>query len=472
MNTTAINNQSLQTLKAKLEQHGQTHALQFWDQLDEPQQQSLFAQLDKIDFEQLASLFASVSEDNKWAELAAKAEAPPAITLEDFADPSSRKAARDLGLAALRDGKLAMIVVAGGQGSRLGFNHPKGMYPIGPLSNNTLFEIFIATLRARAAQAGKAIPLYIMTSPPTHDETIQFLTENKWFGANPDDIKVFCQGTMPAVDSGGKILLQEKDKVFESPDGHGGTVKALEVNGCIDDMKARGIEHVFYGQIDNPLVQICDPTLVGFHIQKQSELTTQVVRKNEPMQKVGNVVQIDGVVQIIEYSDLPEEPASQTNADGSLKLWAGNIAVHIFKFDFLTRALADADSLPFHRAHKKGPFVDGDGSHVTPESPNAYKFEKFIFDLLPAAKNAIVCEVDPAEGFCAVKNAPPAKAETPEHVQAAIVALHRKWLQEAGAEVAEGVAIEIDPLFAVDREMVSEKVAKGRKFEADMFLKE
>ncbi len=467
---TSIDTPTLESIKSKLEQHGQAHALQFWEELDLQQQQSLFSQLDKIDFDQLASLFASVAEDNKWAELAAKAEAPPAITLEDFANAATRDAARELGLKALRDGKLAMIVVAGGQGSRLGFDHPKGMYPIGPLSNRTLFQIFIDTIRARAAQAGAAIPLYIMTSPPTHDETIRFLTENKWFGADENDIKVFCQGTMPAVDANGKILLETKSKVFESPDGHGGTIKALEVSGCIADMKARGVEHVFYGQIDNPLVQICDPTLVGFHIQKQSELTSQVVRKTEPMQKVGNVVQVDGVVQIIEYSDLTEEPASQTRDDGSLKLWAGSIAVHIFKFDFLTRSLADADSLPFHRAHKKVPFLDAAGNRIDPESPNAYKFEKFIFDLLPAAKNAIVCEVDPAEGFCAVKNAPPAKAETPDHVKAAITALHRKWLHQAGAEIAEGVTIEIDPMFAVDREMVAEKVAAGTKFDTDTFL--
>ena len=470
MNAAEFSSQSLVDLKLKLESHGQGHVLQFWDKLSASEQQSLFEQLNKTDFDQLASLFSAVSEGNHWAELAARAEAPPAITLEDFADAKSRDAARTVGLEAISAGKVAMIVVAGGQGSRLGFNHPKGMFPIGPLSNRTLFQIFIDTLRSRSAQCQTTIPFYIMTSPPTHDETIAFLTENNWFGMSPDDIKVFCQGTMPAVDADGKILLESKGKVFESPDGHGGTIKALEVNGCIADMQRRGIEHVFYGQIDNPLVQICDPALIGFHIQKQSELTTQVVRKTEPMQKVGNVVQIDGVVQIIEYSDLPEEPASQTQADGSLKLWAGNIAVHIFKFDFLQRALADADSLPFHRAHKKVPFVDADGNLVQPEAPNAYKFEKFIFDLLPAAKNAIVCEVDPAEGFCAVKNAPPATAETPEHVKVAILDLHRSWLEAAGAVVKTDVSVEIDPMFAVDREMVAEKVKPGTTFETDTFL--
>ena len=199
-------------------------------------------------------------------------------------------------------------------------------------------------------------------------------------------------------------------------------------------------------------------------------MTTQVVRKVEPLQKVGNVVEVDGVVQIIEYSDLPEEHARQTNDDGSLKLWAGSIAVHTFSVDFLTRSVDNADSLPFHRAHKKVPFVDADGNIVTPESPNAFKFERFIFDLLPSAKNAIVCEVDPAEGFCAVKNAAPAPSETPEHVKDAIVALHRSWLESAGAKVADGVKVEISPMFATDRESLVQKIESGTIIDSDKFF--
>lgn len=350
-----------------------------------------------------------------------------------------------------------MILTAGGQGSRLGFEHPKGMYPIGPVSGRTLYQIILEHTMARAKQFNSRIPTYVMTSPPTHDESSSFLNENKFFGYPKEDLKIFCQGVMPAVDSNGRLILEEKGKIFVSPDGHGGTLAALDKSGCLKDMIDRGIEYVFYGQIDNPLIQVCDPALVGYHIQQKSELTTQVVRKNEPLQKVGNVVSIDGRTQIIEYSDLPEKHARLTNEDGSLKFWAGSIAVHIFNVEFLKGASTDADSLPFHVASKKVPFLDENGTLQKPESPNATKYEKFIFDLLPLAENSMVCEVDPAEGFCAVKNAPPAPSETPDHVKQAISDLHKKWLTNCGVEVAAETMIEINPLFAVDQRQLKEK---------------
>ncbi len=465
-----MNAVTISELKSRLDAHQQQHAIAFWDELSSEQQNKLAESLADVDFGQLEQLFKASFSESSWAELAAKAKVPPSITLDDFANPESYAKAREVGSETLRSGKVAMVVVAGGQGSRLGFDHPKGMFPIGPVSDRTLFQIFFETVRARGEEFGTTIPLYIMTSPPTHNETISFLTENNWFGIDEKDVRVFCQGTMPAVDENGKVLLESKDSIFRSPDGHGGTLKALETSGSMADMQQRGIEHLFYGQIDNPLVQICNPALIGYHVQSNSEMTSQVVRKTDPLQKVGNVVEVDGVVQIIEYSDLPEEHARRTNDDGSIKLWAGSIAVHIFTFDFLKRSAADADSLPFHRAHKKVPFVDADGNLITPDSPNAYKFEKFIFDLLPSAKNAIVCEVDPAEGFCAVKNAPPATSETPQHVKDAIVALHRSWLESAGAIVADGIKVEISPLFATDREALAKKIESGTAIDSDTFF--
>ena len=457
-------------LQKRLEEHGQHHVLKFWDDLSPTQQTSFAETLSAVDFDQLTGLFNQSFSESSWAELAAAAKVPPAKTLSDFADADSYAAARQKGLETLRGGKVAMVIVAGGQGSRLGFDHPKGMFPIGPISDHTLFQIFFENVKARGAESNTTIPLYIMTSPPTHVETVEFLTANNWFGISENDVRVFCQGTMPAVDEDGKLLLDSKDNIFQSPDGHGGTLKALEVNGCLEDMQQRGVEHLFYAQIDNPLVQVCHPALLGYHVLAGSEMTTQVVRKVEPLQKVGNVVEVDGVVQIIEYSDLPEEYARQTNEDGSLKLWAGNIAVHLFTHDFLKRSVANADSLPFHRAHKKVPFLDENGNLVTPDSPNAFKFEKFIFDLLPSAKNAIVCEVDPAEGFCAVKNAAPAPSETPKHVKDAIVALHRSWLESAGAKVADGVKVEISPMFATDREALAAKIEAGTVVDCDKFF--
>ena len=459
-------------LEEKLNQYGQSHLLQFWDDLNESEQASLGQQINEFDFELIQSLFKDKqASGNQWAELAARAEVPPAITLKDFANRESYDEAHALGKSALEAGKLGMILVAGGQGSRLGFNHPKGMFPIGPVSDCSLYQIHFEKVLARSKQFGATIPLYVMTSPPTHEETTEFLAENNYFGIPESDVKIFCQGVMPAVNETGKLLLESKSKVFVSPDGHGGTLGAFVKSGCLDDAKSRGVEHIFYGQVDNPLIQICDPALIGYHLKSKSEMTSQVVRKNEPTQKVGNVVLVDDAVQIIEYSDLPEAQAKQTNEDGSLKLWAGSIAVHIFATEFLDRSSKSADALPFHQARKKVPFINELGARLKPGQPNAIKFERFIFDLLPAAKNAIVCEVDPADGFCAVKNAPPAPSETPQHVKDAISALHTRWLESAGATVEEGTPIEINPLFAPDPAALAAKIESGTNFNQPTYLK-
>ena len=459
----------LDEIRALLENHDQQHVLQFWDEISAEDREHLLGQVQQIDFGQLAELVAGSDHATDWGALAERAELPPAISLQEFKSGDKFEQADATGRTALRHGNVAMVLTAGGQGSRLGFDHPKGMFPIGPISNRSLYQIMIEHLMARARQFDTRIPLYIMTSPPTHQQSMDYLESHHYFGYDRDDVQLFCQGVMPAVDDQGKLMLSTKGSLFVSPDGHGGTVDALEKNGILADMRERGIKQVFYGQIDNPLIQVCNPALLGYHIQHNSEMTTQVVRKNDPLQKVGNVVSVDGVVQIIEYSDLPEEHARLTNPDGSLKLWAGSIAVHVFDFDFLVRA-TKAESLPFHRARKKVAHIDSQGNYVTPDSPNATKFEKFIFDLLPLANNAIVCEVDPAEGFCAVKNAPPAPSETPDHVKAAISDLHRSWLRNAGVDVADGVKVEINSLFAVDSEETKSKAVDIRAISSDTYL--
>ena len=437
-------------LLERLEAFGQSHVLRFWDQLDPAQRESLAAQIEATDLQLIQSLARDHAATADWEELARRADPPPAITREQFLDPSQYEPAVEVGRDAITAGKVAMILTAGGQGTRLGFEHPKGMYPIGPVSHASLYQIIIEKVMRRARQFGSRIPLYVMTSPPTHDESGRFLEAHDWFGLNRDDARLFCQGVMPAVDFEGRLLLAQPGALFQSPDGHGGMLAALTKSGCLAEMRERGIEYVFYGQVDNPLIQACDPALVGFHILNQSEMTTQVVRKQNPLQRVGNVVSIDGRVQIIEYSDLPEWAARQTQPDGSLKFWAGSIAVHIFDRPFLERCQGQADSLPFHLARKKVPYIDEVGNSIDPSEPNAIKFERFIFDLLPRAHRAIVCEVDPADGFCAVKNAPPAESETPGHVRRAIVELHRRWLVRSGVDVPENVDVEISPLLAVD----------------------
>jgi UDP-N-acetylglucosamine/UDP-N-acetylgalactosamine diphosphorylase len=265
--------------------------------------------------------------------------------------------------------------------------------------------------------------------------------------------------------------MTDKDELFVNPDGHGGCLGALARSGLLEEMRARGIRYLFYGQVDNPLLQVCHPALIGYHILSHSDVTTQVVRKQDPSQKVGNVVRFQGRTQIIEYSDIPAGIAGQRQADGSLRFWAGSIAVHVFSLEFLTRCAEHAETLPFHRAMKKVACLDERGRRVTPEANNAIKFERFIFDLLPHASEAIVVEVDPAVGFAAVKNSPPAATETPEWVQQAISRLHRNWLRQAGAEVSEQLPVEISPFVALEAADLAGKVQPGQRFSSPTWFK-
>jgi len=376
------------------------------------------------------------------------------------------------GREALAAGQLGVILVAGGQGTRLGFDHPKGMYPIGPISGNSLFQIHIEKLVASARRDRVRIPLYLMTSPATHEETVAYCAANDRFGLAEEDLFVFCQGTMPAIDAQtGRILLERPDRVFASPDGHGGMLSALARSGALADVQRRGIEHLFYFQVDNPLVKVPDIEFVGYHLLAESELSTQVIAKREPFEKVGNLVAVDGAVRVIEYSDLPDDVAKRRNVDGSLAIWAGSIGVHVMKAAFLERMAAQTGSLPFHRARKKVSHVDAGGrdataQSVSPQTPNAIKFERFIFDLLPSAAGAIGVEVDPQQAFAPLKNASGETADTPETVRAQMIAQHTQWLRQAGAEVAPGMAVEISPFFALDAAELVQKVGRGTQITA------
>lgn len=446
-------------LLAKLKPAGQQHLLFFWNALDDAARRRLAKQIEDLDFELIDRLYHGGEEGPDWEKLAARAESPRAVRLDGSGSPHSLAEARQRGEQALREGKLAVVLVAGGQGTRLGFDHPKGMFSLGPVSGRTLFEILIDLLLAVRKRYAASIPLYLMTSPATHDETAEFLARHERFGLPEDDVRLFCQGTMPAVDAQtGRILLEEPGSIALSPDGHGGMLAALGKSGCLADLRRRGIEQLFYGQVDNPLIPMCDPATIGHHLLAGSELTTNVVAKAHELERVGNVVTLDGQLRIIEYSDLPEAAARKTDEQGRLKLWAGNIAVHVFDAAFLERMLGRDDALPFHRARKKVPYVDESGKHIVPDEPNAVKFERFVFDLLPMAENAIAVEVAKQDGFAPVKNADGEKEDTPAIARRMMIGQHARWLRAAGATVEEGIAVEINPRFALDAEELKQKI--------------
>jgi UDP-N-acetylglucosamine/UDP-N-acetylgalactosamine diphosphorylase len=266
------------------------------------------------------------------------------------------------------------------------------------------------------------------------------------------------------------LLLEAKDSLALSPDGHGGTVAALAKAGCLADAESRGVELLSYVQVDNPLVALCDVDLLGHHLMSGSEMTTQVVRKRFPMEKVGNVVVVDGRVQIIEYSDLPEEAANRRKDSGELLLWAGNIAVHVLDRKFLQKAAAWSEALPFHRASKAVPYLDEAGNLVQPTKPNAIKYERFIFDLLPHAENAFVVEAVASEAFAPVKNANGAATDTPELAMKAISDLHRGWLEAAGSRVAPEILVEINAKYALDAKELKSKPDLPKHIDAPKYF--
>ncbi|MDA8743752.1 UDPGP type 1 family protein [Rubripirellula amarantea] len=462
-----------ETLRKTLETHGQSSVLRFWSSLDDTQKAKLKSQLEDIDFQQLKALISGQDKKQDFAAMAAAAQSPPSVRADGSGASWTLAEAVACGERALSSGEVGAIIVAGGQGTRLGFDQPKGMFPIGPVSNRTLFQFFADRLVAVGKKYGVVIPLYVMTSEATDSETREYFQANDYLGLDPNQVRIFKQGTMPAVDAKtGELLLAQPDSLALSPDGHGGTVRALQRNGCLDDCDARGVKYLAYIQVDNPLANLCDPALIGHHLMAESELTTQVVRKRYPTERVGNVVLVNGDVQIIEYSDLPDEAAEATDENGELKLWAGNIAVHVIDVDFLKRVSQSVDALPFHRASKKVPYVNDAGEWVEPTEPNAVKFERFIFDLLPQAKNAFVVESLPSEAFAPVKNAEGAATDTASLARQAVSDLYRGWFESAGIAVPEEVLVEINPRFALTQSELSAKVDPDLTIEANVYLDE
>ncbi len=450
---------------------GQAHLLKFWNELSADERIRLSSQIQSIDFQELADLFAGAEVIIDWQELSSRAGPPAAIRLHDPNPKYSTDEARECGEQAIRDGKIGMILVAGGQGTRLGFDQPKGMYKIGPVSNRSLFAMHTDSLRGTMRRYSTPIPLYIMTSPATDLQTKEYFAKHNLMGLKEQDLVVFCQGTMPAIDSStGRVFLESASSIALSPDGHGGIVSALSRQGILKSASDRGIEHFFYAQVDNPMVRACDPLLIGYHLLSNSQMTTQVVKKRFGNEKVGNVVSIDGRTHIIEYSDLPEDAANRTNSDETLTLWAGNIAVHAIDLGFLDVSAKNANGMPFHRALKTVPFFNENGVVEKPSSPNAIKFERFVFDLLPLADRTMVVEGDAADVFAPLKNAEGGVTDTPTTCRDAVIAQHKRWLEKSGVSVSPSVKVEINPRWALDAEEVRMKIQSPSNVLVDTYF--
>ncbi|QDU23250.1 UTP--glucose-1-phosphate uridylyltransferase [Urbifossiella limnaea] len=430
-------------LRHRLAAHGQEHVLAGWDALAPADRGALVAQLAGIDLGELDALYRR--KDEPHAALPPRHRIAP-VPLE--APATAEAVAR--GEAALRAGAVAALLVAGGQGTRLGSDQPKGMYPVGPVSGATLFRIHAEKVLALSRRYGKPVPLLVMTSPATHAETEAYFRAERFFGLAEPDVVFFQQGTMPAVERAtGRLILERPGKLFESPNGHGGTLTALAETGLLADLRTRGVEHVFYFQVDNPLVKVCDPGFVGRHLAAAAEVSSKVVLKEQPGEKVGILAAVDGRCGIIEYSDLPAEMAAEREADGRLRFRAGSPAIHLFSVPFLGR-VTGRGGLAYHLARKTVPTAGGE--------VEALKFELFVFDALPMAERWLTVETPRAEEFAPLKNA--TGPDSPETVRAALIALHAGWLEAAGV-TTHGHAVEVSPLLALDAAELRSKIPPG-----------
>ncbi|MCB1063395.1 MAG: UDPGP type 1 family protein [Verrucomicrobiae bacterium] len=456
------------------EDHGQGQVFRFFDQLNSEQQDALTREASAIDLGEVARLFETLVRNPSGGNEALADQLEPADFIplpRNGGDAAKWREAFETGEAALRSGRVAAFTVAGGQGTRLGFDGPKGTFPVTPIRRASLFQVFAEKIGAASVLYGKPIPWFIMTSVINHEETVAFFERHGFFGLNPERVHFFSQGLMPAVDEQGKILLADKGSVALSPDGHGGSLRALVRSGAIDRMEADGVDTISYFQVDNPLVRCLDPAFIGFHLLAESEMSSKALPKVAPEEKVG-VFCRDGSGRdvVIEYSDMPERLATERDAAGELRFRAGSIAIHLFDRDFVRRLGSGGDAgaeLPFHKAHKKVSFVDEAGVVIAPDEPNAYKFEMFVFDALPFAKNPVIIETAREDDFSPVKNAE--GSDSPQTSRDDQLRQYARWVKAAGIELETDdtglptVAFEITPGFADTEAHFVESVKSSRE---------
>lgn len=463
---------------AEFQKHGQEHIFAGFEKLFTDQQEQLLADCAHVDFNWLEKRW---SEFNAAADVGAVSDAQmsvaPVVTLpKTDAEKAKFAEMTALGEDALRQGKVAAFLVAGGQGTRLGFQGPKGSYPIGPVSQRTLFQWHAEQILARSRRYGKPIPWYIMTSRDNDRDTRNFFEDNNYFDLPKRDVFFFQQEMVPCLDFNGKLLLASPSSLAMNPNGHGGSLSGLQKSGALKDMRQRGIEIISYFQVDNPLVTICDPAFVGWHIATKSQMSCKVLEKSSPAEKIGVVCFLNGKPAVVEYIDMDGKTQSEMGDDGKLKYWAGSIAIHMIDVAFAEK-VADK-GLPWHQSRKKVAHFEGN-LLVKPTEENAIKFETFVFDALPFADSSLSLEVKREHEFAPVKNAE--GLDSVGSCRKLLTNCFCEWLavceisvpisgMGSGNDVWEPL-VEISPLYSLDAAELATKIKpEGLKLERRLLL--
>ena len=397
--------ENLDAIRKELKKYSQEHLLTEYERLDETKQKQLLDQIKGIDFGLINSLYNNTRKEFN--------EKDSQITPIEYLDKNKLngyyKSFQETGESAIRAGKLAAVTMAGGQGTRLGHKGPKGTFDIGLESHKSLFELLSDSLKEQGKKYDVIIPWFIMTSEENNDDTVDFFAKNRFFGYEKDkNIFFFKQGELPMVDTEGKI--GENGLIKEAADGHGGIYEALVKNGMTKKMRELGVEWLFIGGVDNCLVKMVDPLLMGIAIQKKVTAAGKSVVKANPQEKVGVFCKKNGKPSVVEYTEIPKEMAEATDDRGELIYGESHILCNLFNIDAVERM--GSKPLPYHSAFKKATYIDKDGNKVIPDGPNAYKFEAFLFDAFGELDDMAILRVNREEEFAPVKNA--AGVDSPE----------------------------------------------------------
>ena len=383
-----------------LNSYNQTHIVNLLKKLDEVKKQELLEQIDKIDFGQIMELY-----DNTKKEIEIKENKIEAIGYLDKAKLTKEQKEEfdKLGEEIIKNGEYAVVTMAGGQGTRLGHNGPKGTFKLDVYGKGKyLFEILVDNLQEANQKYNTIIPWYIMTSIENNKDTVEFLEKHNYFGYPKENVIIFTQSELPLVDVDGKLLISKDLKIKEASDGNGGTYSSLRASGSLANMKERGIKWVFIGGVDNVLLKMADVTLLGMAIKKNVQIASKSVVKANPHEKVGVFCKMNGHPKVIEYAELPEKMAEEVDEDGELKYGESHIMCNLYTIDAIEKA--SKEILMYHSAFKKNSYIDEDGKEVVPTEPNSYKFESFIFDAFEFFDDIAILRGKREDDFAPVKN--------------------------------------------------------------------
>lgn len=390
----------MKNYKKILELNNQTHIIKFIEKANDKQKENIIEQINKIDFEQLNNLYKLSKNNQISSEL--KIEHASFVDKDRLSEDvyNRYKAIAD---KIIKNEEYAVVTMAGGQGTRLGHDGPKGTFLLEVKPHpKYLFEIITEGLKRANEEYGIILNWYIMTSKENNEKTVSFFEEHDYFGYPKEYVRFFIQGDLPLLSDDGKILFDENMNIKLGADGNGCIYKSMKRDGVIDDMKKKGIKWVFVGAVDNVLVNMVDPILLGLTISEKNEIGSKSVVKSNPHEPVGVFCKINGAPGIIEYSEISKEMAEETDENGELLYGDSNIMGHLYSIDALDRI--SNTQLPYHSAHKKASYMNENGDMIVPEEPNAYKYEAFIFDGFNIFKDMSILRVKREENFAPIKN--------------------------------------------------------------------